>query len=77
MAGACAAVLHRGNVFHVVVVDCWGVFFKWQLVLDFVEIGYLLELLLVRVNLLFEILNSLSHALSNFQVVLHLFHGGT
>ena len=75
MSGACAAVLHAWNVFHIVVVDSWGVFLEWKEGLDFIQVFHLLELFLVRVNLLLEVLNSLSNTLGNFEIMLNFFHG--
>lgn len=74
MASSCAAILDAWNIFDVVMVDLRGVFFEWQLVLYFIQVLNLLELFLVRVNLLFQVFNSLSHTLCDLKIMLDFFH---
>jgi hypothetical protein len=75
VTSASAAILNAWNVFHVVVVNLWGVFLEGEERFDLIDVLHLLELLLIAVNLLFEVLNSLCHTLGYLEIMLHLLHG--
>lgn len=77
VSGTRAAILDRGNVLDVVVVDLGSVLLEGEQWLDFVYVFYLLKLLLVAIDLLLEVLHSLGDTLSDLEVVGYLFHGGS
>ena len=65
MSAACAAILNRRNMFHINMLILGCVFFKWQYLVQLFRILDRLELFLIRLNLLFQIFNSLSNGFSN------------
>lgn len=69
-----AAVLDRWDVADILVNVGRGVLFEWQDGVELLFVGNFLKLLLITLNLLFQIFDSLCYTLGNFQIVLDLFH---
>lgn len=72
-----AAILNRWNVADVLVRVSRSILLERQNGVELLFVRNLLELLLVTLNLLFQIFDSLGYTFGNFQVVLDFLHGGS
>ena len=73
MSGSSWTVLDWWHMFYLGVSVFFGVF-KWKNLINVGLIFNFLELLLITLNLLFKVLNSLCYCFSDFKVMLDFFH---
>lgn len=77
MSGSRSAILDGRNPRDIWMTWLLLLLLERQVLIKFSHIGDLLKLIRVTLNLLFQVLDTFSHALCDLQVVLHLLHGGT